>query len=115
MKWLILIIGVICNALASAFIKVAVSSPLIRGFSDAPFILLKSYLFWLGVLFYGIALISYSLALMKIPLSIVHPVLTSGSMAIIILLSFFLFEEQITSLKAVGLLLIVVGIIILTY
>ncbi|MCW8327456.1 SMR family transporter [Photobacterium sp. SDRW27] len=114
MKWLILIVGVLSNASASALIKVAMTPPRkLQSFSD-PMSLLQNWPLWLGLFLYGTAFVLYALALTRLPLNVAHPILTSGSIAIVALFSSFFFGEQLSIINMMGIVLIIAGVFALT-
>lgn len=114
MKWFILILGICTNAFASVLIKIAVTEPrkfpsltdLSAAFANWPF--------WLGLFFYGAAFLLYTLALAKFPLNIAHPVLTTGAVALVALLSIVFFKEQFYWTTLLGILFVIVGVGLIT-
>lgn len=50
-------------------------------------------LFFLGVALYGAAFILYAAALAVLPLNIAHPILTTGAVAVVAILSVVVFNE----------------------
>lgn len=115
MKWLILLMGILSNASASALIKVAVTPPRKLPSLTDPFAALSNWPLYLGLFLYGMAFILYALALTRLPLNIAHPILTSGSVAIVAVLSLFIFEEQLSMINIFGIGLIIMGVVALTY
>ncbi|SHO55970.1 DMT family transporter [Vibrio quintilis] len=114
MKWMILILGILSNASASVLIKVAMSS------KDAPIQLSNPLSILLnlplisGVALYGIAFILYAVALTYLPLSIAHPILTSGAIAVVAISSVLIFGEHLALINLVGIGLIILGVVALT-
>lgn len=110
---MILIIGISTNAFASVLIKIAVTEPRkFPVFSD-PITALLNWPFWLGLLFYGLAFLLYTAALAKFPLNVAHPILTTGSVALVALLSIILFKENFYWTTALGIALVVLGVILI--
>ena len=110
MKWLILLLGVISNTFASVLIKLSVTEP-----RKLPSILdLKSLItnwpFLFGLVFYIFTFLLYALALSKFPLNIVHPVFTSGAIALVALISIILLKEQFYWTTIFGLFLVLIGV-----
>ena len=93
MKWLILILGIAFNASASVLVKMAMIPP--RRFPTLydPLSLLTNWPFWLGLFLYGGAFLLYSAALSYLPLNVAHPILTSGAVATVAILSVIIFRE----------------------
>jgi len=114
MKWLILIVGIAANASASVLVKMAMMPP--RQFPSLrdPWSALSNWPFWLGLGLYGAAFLLYAAALSRLPLNVAHPVLTSGAIAAVALLSVLLFKEPFYWTTGVGILLVVAGVVLIT-
>lgn len=114
MKWLILLLGIASNGFASVLIKIAVTEP--RKFPSLadPMTALLNWPFWLGLFFYGLAFLLYTAALAKFPLNIAHPILTTGSVALVALLSIGVFKETFYWTTALGILLVILGVILIS-
>ena len=70
--------------------------------------------FWLGLGLYGAAFLLYAAALTRLPLNVAHPVLTSGAIATVALLSVLIFREQFYWTTSVGILLVIVGVVLIS-
>ena len=115
MKWLVLIIGILSNTSASVLIKYAMQpSRKVFSLSD-PVEIIKNWPLWLCLVMYGIAFLLYAYALKLFPLNVAHPILTSGAIACVALSSFLLFKEQFSFSVALGIELIVCGVISITW
>lgn len=114
MNWLILVVGIVTNALASVLIKLAVTAP--RKFPSLidPIGILTNWPFWLGLTLYGAAFLLYMLALSKFPLNVAHPILTTGAVAMVALLSVIIFKEPMPWTTMFGLVFVIVGVILIT-
>lgn len=114
MKWLILILGIASNASASVLVKMAMQPP--RKFPSPadPMAALLNWPFWLGLAFYGAAFLLYAAALVRLPLNVAHPVLTSGAIASVALLSVLMFQEPFHWTTGIGIFLIIAGVALLT-
>lgn len=114
MKWLILILGIAANASASVLVKLAMMPP--RQFPSLrdPWVALSNWPFWLGLGLYGAAFLLYAAALSRLPLNVAHPVLTSGAVAAVALLSVLLFKEPFYWTTGLGILLVVAGVVLIT-
>lgn len=114
MSWLILVFGILANALASILIKVAVmpprASPSLKNIEQ----ILTNWPLWLGLTLYGTAFLLYTAALAKFPLNIAHPVLTTGSVALVALLSAFIFKETFSWSMIIGITLVMLGVLLIT-
>lgn len=114
MKWLILILGIAANASASVLIKVAIMPPRSFPSLSAPMVALYNWPFWLGLTLYGAAFLLYALALTKLPLNVAHPVLTSGAIATVAMMSVLIFREQFYWTTIAGIALVMLGVILIT-
>ena len=114
MKWLILGLGIATNASASILIKMAISPPRTFPTFSAPLEALSNWPFWLGLGLYGSTFLIYNEAQTKLPLNIVHPVLTSGAIATVVLLSVVIFRETFYWTSALGIILIIAGVLLIT-
>lgn len=114
MKWLILILGIACNASASVLIKMAMMPP--RKFPSLadPLASLSNWPFWLGLALYGGAFILYAAALAVLPLNIAHPVLTTGAVAAVSVLSVLVFNETFHWTTIAGVAFVIVGVALIT-
>lgn len=110
MHWVILILGICSNALASVFIKVAVSEPRkLINFTD-PISILTNWPFLGGLFLYVVSLLFYSISLTKLPLNVAHPVLTTGAVAMVAFMSVVIFKEYFNWLNALGIVFVMVGV-----
>jgi small multidrug resistance pump len=113
-KWLVLILGITCNASASLLIKLAMIPPRqFPSFSD-PIRSFSNWPFWLGLILYGAAFLLYAAALSFFPLNVAHPILTSGAIATVAVLSTLVLGESFNSSMVFGLICIVAGVILIT-
>jgi small multidrug resistance pump len=114
MKWLIVLLGMAANAAASVLIKVAVTPPRPAPSFREPAALLTNWPLWLGLAFYGVTFLLYSVALTRLPLNIAHPLFTSGAMVIVAFCSVLVFGEAFYWTTAAGLLLVIAGLWLIT-
>ena len=114
MKWLILIIGIAANALASVLVKMAMMPPRKFPSFSAPWAALSNWPFWLGLGLYGAAFLLYAAALARLPLNVAHPVLTSGAVAAVALLSVLVFKEPFHWTTGAGILMVIAGVALIT-
>jgi small multidrug resistance pump len=114
MKWLILILGIASNASASVLVKVAMMPPRkFPSFSD-PMSALVNWPFWLGLMLYGAAFLLYAAALARLPLNVAQPVLTSGAIAVVTLVSVLVFREPFQWSTGAGIILVIAGVVLIT-
>lgn len=114
MKWLILILGISANAFASILIKVAVTEPRKFPSLSDPMSAITNWPFWLGLVLYGAAFLLYAAALAKFPLNVAHPVLTTGAVAMVALLSVVMFKEQLYWTTALGIFFVIIGVVLIS-
>jgi small multidrug resistance pump len=114
MKWLVLLLGIASNASASVLVKVAMMPP--RQFPSLgdPASALRNWPFWLGLGLYGAAFVLYSAALVRLPLNVAHPVLTSGAILAVALMSVVLLREPFHWTMAAGIALVIAGVLLIT-
>ncbi len=114
MKWTILILGIASNASASVLVKLATMPPHKFPSLDDPMAALRNWPFWAGLFLYGIAFLLYAAALARLPLNVAHPILTSGAVATVALLSLFLFHEPFHWTTVAGIALVMLGVVLIT-
>jgi small multidrug resistance pump len=114
MKWLILALGIASNASASVLVKIAMLPPRKFPSLSDPVAALSNWPFWFGLAFYGAAFLLYSAALALLPLNVAHPLLTSGAVVSVALLSVLLFREPFYWTTGAGILFVIVGVVLLT-
>lgn len=114
MKWLILIFGIASNASASVLIKMAMTPPRKLPSLTDPLAILSNWPLWLGVFLYGMAFLLYAAALAFLPLNVAHPVLTSGAIACVALISVLFFREPFYWSTIAGILMVIGGVALIT-
>ena len=114
MKWIVLLLGIAANASASVLIKMAMIPP--RRFPSLgdPAAAIQNWPFWLGLVLYGMAFLLYAAALTLLPLNVAHPVLTSGAVAAVALLSVLIFREEFHWSTGAGVALVIAGVVLIT-
>lgn len=111
MKWLFLFLGLLANAGASVLIKVGVSRNFLLELSLAGVMtFLKNWPLLFGIVLYGMAFLLYMVSLAKLPLTVVHPTMTAGSIALVGLAAFFLFHERFSVTTIFGFAFILIGV-----
>jgi len=114
MKWLILLVGIASNALASVLVKMAMMPPRRFPSLSDPIGALLNWPFWLGLGLYGAAFLLYAAALARLPLNVAHPVLTSGAVAMVAMLSIVIFREPFHWTTGAGIFLVIAGVVLIT-
>lgn len=114
MKWLILALGIACNASASVLVKIAMTPP--RRFPSLadPMAAATNWPLWLGLFLYGGAFLFYAAALARLPLNVTHPIMTSGAVATVAVLSVVVFRESFHWTVGVGIALVIGGMVFIT-
>ncbi|BDN96642.1 hypothetical protein KAM621c_17470 [Citrobacter braakii] len=79
-----------------------------------PLASLSNWPFWLGLALYGGAFLFYAAALAVFPLNIAHPVLTTGAVAAVAVLSVLVFNETFHWTTIAGVVLVIVGVALIT-
>lgn len=112
--FLLVVLGIVSNAVASVMIKYAMLPE--RKFSiSEPLSIILNIPLWTGLMFYGIAFVLYALTLQRLPLNVTHPVLTCGAISMVAVLSVILFGESFTVQKIAGVVLVAVGVILISW
>jgi multidrug transporter EmrE-like cation transporter len=114
MKWIILLLGIGCNAAASVLIKYAIIPPRRFPTLAEPLAALTNWPLWLGLTLYGGAFLLYAAALTRLPLNVAHPVMTSGAVATVAILSLLLFREPFHWTRGLGIALVMSGMFLIT-
>lgn len=114
MKWLIVALGIASNAAASVLVKAAMMPP--RRFPSLhdPWAALANWPFWIGLALYCAAFLLYAAALARLPLNVVHPIITTGSIAMVALSSLLVFHEKFYPTTLIGFALILLGVCFIT-
>jgi small multidrug resistance pump len=110
MNVLILFIGISANASASILIKMAMMPPREAPSLSDPIAMITNWPFWLGLVLYVTTFLLYVAALARMPLNVVHPVMTTGSVAAVALLSILIFHEKFYWTTTLGIFLVVLGV-----
>jgi small multidrug resistance pump len=71
--------------------------------------------FWAGLGLYGIAFLLYAAALARLPLNVAHPILTTGAIAVVSLLSVVIFREQLYWTTGLGIIFVVIGVALISF
>jgi multidrug transporter EmrE-like cation transporter len=83
LSFLLILIGVILNALAQLLLKLGANKlgpePFTgRSIPDNALAVLSQWPYWLGFSFYGISLVVWIIALTKVPVTVAYPMLSIG-------------------------------------
>lgn len=114
MGYLLLILALVFNACANVLIKIG--SVQFAGIGDNFMrATIGNWAFMAGLVLFGLNVVLYALALSRIPLSIGYPIMTVGGLAIITLASVLYLNESVTLVQLLGLLMLALGIVLVTY
>lgn len=114
MNWLVLVLGVACNALASVLVKVAAMPPRSRLSLEHPLQALTNLPLVAGVASYGVAFLLYAIAVGRLPLNVAHPVLTCGAVAVVAISSVLVFHEPFPVTRVVGIGCVLLGVALIS-
>jgi small multidrug resistance pump len=106
---LVVLLGIGCNASASVLVKLAVS-PLRKDVRPGlPGLLLNAPLL-AAVILYVSAFVFFAMALGRLPLNVVQPIMTSAAIALVALLSTIIFGEPFPWTTGLGIGLVIIGV-----
>ncbi|MEM7364913.1 MAG: SMR family transporter [Pseudomonadota bacterium] len=108
MAWVFVVIAVVANVATNLLLKKAMTS--MSGEGSLVLEALSSPWLWGGILAGLVLLGSYLMAIRELDLSISYAVVTAAALIGVTLMSALLFEESLTAMKGVGVVLIIVGI-----
>ena len=114
MKWLILVLGILCNASASVLIKLATLPPRKFPSPSDPMSLFRNWPLCLGLVLYGSTFLLYTASLARLPLNIAHPVLTAGAVATVAIFSLLILKEPFPWSTRAGILLVTAGVALIS-
>jgi small multidrug resistance pump len=98
MSWALMIIAILFEVSGTTMMKLS------QGFTHRlPTILM--------FVFYGIGFIPLSLAMRRLPVSVVYAVWSGLGMAIITIVGLLLFKEPLTPIKVISIILIIIGVV----
>ena len=106
--------GIAANASASVLIKLAMLHPRKFPSLSDPMGAFSNWPFWLGLGLYGGAFLLYAAALTKFPLNMAHPMLTSGAVATVAVLSAIIFKEPFHWTTVAGIFLVIAGVFLIS-
>jgi len=112
--YIFLAIALVLNAAANILIKYSTTRTAAAG-ELAPGLagLMQTYLNWpflLGITCFGLNLLAYTQALKKLPLSMAYPMMITVGYLLILVVSWFIFQERLTMVKYIGAGLMLIGL-----
>ena len=112
MGYLFLTLALALNATANVLLKVGAAR---LGGLDEPHMigrLITNYHLLAGLGLFALNVVFYVLALTRLNLSLAYPIMTTGGVVIIVAVSVLLLHEALSTRQAVGLFLLIVGIVL---
>ena len=114
MTWLIVFAGIVSNAAASLLVKLATMPPQAFPSLANPGAALRNWPFWSGLVLYGATFLLYAAALARLPLNVAHPVMTTGAVAAVALVSGLVLREPFQWTTLAGIALVIAGVALIT-
>jgi multidrug transporter EmrE-like cation transporter len=115
MYWILLSVSLVLNATGNILAKYAMKdAPSNQGLYALALYALTNWKVWLGIICFGLAFGGYAIVLSKLDISLAYPIMTTGGFLIIITASFFLFSENLSLTKLIGISLMIAGIWIIS-
>ena len=114
--WLLIFIAGISSCIGNLFLKYSslnIPPPIAR--SSTFFDLLTNIYFITGLVFYGINVILFAKALEILPVSIAYPGLAGLGFLFLVIASYYIFDERLSYINLLGVLLIFLGLVLLSY
>ncbi len=116
--WLLLLLTIVLTAVANLLLKyAAVNRQELgggRGIIANIWEIFTTPSLVLGIFCLGLAVIAYAIALRNINLSVAYPVMTTSVVVLVAIFSAIYFGEPVTLVKAVGTVLVISGVILLS-
>lgn len=113
MKYLLSIIYIICTTCGITFFKLGGDSFKLA-FSNG-FKFEMGWLTFFGFIFYAISFLLWQRLLIKFDLSVMVPIITGISQIIIIIVGYLIFNEKSSLQSIIGALIIIIGIIVISF
>lgn len=114
MSWVILILGISANTLASLLIKHSTVTPHTTSSLLSISGVMTHWALLLGLVMYGAAFMFYKTALYHFPLHVAHPILTSGAIVSVAILSTLIFNEPLNIMSIFGILFVIFGVLLIS-
>ncbi len=112
--YIFLILALVLNAAANILIKLSQTRLAATEVQQVGFAgIVQTYLNWpfiVGICCFGLNLLAYTQALKRLPLSIAYPMMVTVGYLIILVVSWFLFQERLTATKYIGAVMMIGGL-----
>ena len=109
--WILILIASLFSTIGNLCLKMSS----LKGVSDNIILSYMNVWFLLGVIFFGMNLLFFFQSLKSIPVSIAYPVLAGSSFMFLAFFGNLFFNEVLSFFKIFGILLIITGIILVSY
>ena len=106
MKFILLISAVVINVISYCILKSA---------SGKPFNIVWLGQFSLGIILAGVTTFLFTIALKELGLTVAYSIFAGGSIALIMIASLLLFKEDINWTNFIGVGVIILGIVLVTF
>ena len=117
LKYLALLLAVTANTSAQISLRFAMRNISINKQCDLVakiFEVIANRYVWAGLFLYGIGVLLYLYMLSKFEVSYISPIVTASIFLLLIILSYLFLNEQITTKRIIGMLIIIAGIFIVS-
>lgn len=81
-----------------------------KNLPESPLSILSSPLSLLGIALLAISFPFYSMVIQKLPLSVAFPLVTSSTLVLVVVISYFFLKEPLTFVNIFGILLLIAGL-----
>ena len=110
MQYVLLILALTLNAAANLLMKIGANRLAVASVRDAIASLTANFYLVGGLGLFALNVLLYAVALRKLPLSFAYPVMTAGSVLLVVCASVVVLKERITVSEGIGILLMLAGI-----
>jgi multidrug transporter EmrE-like cation transporter len=115
MGYVLLALALVFNACANILLKMGSAQFALVSETGLVRAVLTNYALVGGCVLFALNVVLYALALSRIPLSVGYPIMTAGALVIITAVSVLYLRESLTMVQMAGLLLLLSGIVLVTY
>jgi small multidrug resistance pump len=114
MNWLVLLPCIAFNGVAGLFIKLGTQPTFRLPSIQDPMAIITNWPMLLAVACYASAFLAYAAALTRLPLSVVNPIVTSGTTVMVAIIGFTLFREPMRATTCIGIATVIFGVLLIT-
>jgi multidrug transporter EmrE-like cation transporter len=111
---LVILLGIGCNAAASVLVKSGMSRPRMASRAGL-LLLLHNGPLLAAIVLYASAFVFFAIALGRMPLHVVHPVMTSAAIAVVAVLSRVVFHEPLPWTACLGIGFVIAGVWLISW